>query len=40
MLSFLLYLGNPTVHYMSLDIEGSELDVLKSLPFDKVNWIK
>ena len=27
--SILLALGNPTVHYFSLDIEGAELAVLK-----------
>ena len=29
-------LGNPTVDYMSLDIEGAELPVLKTVPWDKV----
>ena len=35
--SLLLALGNPTVHYFSLDIEGAELAVLKTLPWDKVD---
>ena len=29
-------LGNPTVDYMSLDIEGAELPVLKTVPWDEV----
>ena len=35
--SILLALGNPTVDYFSLDIEGDELAVLKTIPFDKVD---
>ena len=35
--SLLLALGNPTVHYLSLDIEGAELPVLKSVPWEKVD---
>ena len=35
--SILLALGNPTVDYFSLDIEGDELTVLKTIPFDKVD---
>jgi len=35
--SLLLSLGNPRVDFMSLDIEGSELDVLRTIPFDKVH---
>jgi len=35
--SILLALGNPTVHWMSLDIEGAEFPVLKSIPWDKVD---
>lgn len=35
--SILMALGNPTVDYFSLDVEGSELAVLKTIPFDKVN---
>ena len=34
--SLLLALGNPTVHYFSLDIEGAELKVLETIPWDKV----
>ena len=32
--SILLALGNPTVHYFSLDIEGAELAVLKVICFN------
>ncbi len=35
--SLLLALGNPTVDYFSLDIEGAEYPVLKTIPFDKVS---
>ena len=35
--SILLALGNPTVDYFSLDIEGAELGVLRSIPWDKIN---
>jgi hypothetical protein len=31
-----LALGNPTVNYLSLDVEGAELDILKTIPWDKV----
>ncbi len=34
--SILLALENPTVDYFSLDIEGAEFEVLKTIPFDKV----
>ncbi len=34
--TLLLAMGNPTVHFFSLDIEGAELPVLKTIPFDKV----
>ena len=30
-------LGNPTIDFMSLDIEGTELQVLKTIPFDHVD---
>ena len=33
----LMALGNPTVDLFSLDIEGAELQVLKTIPWDKVN---
>ena len=36
MYSVLQALNNPTVDYMSLDIEGAELPVLKTVPWDKV----
>ena len=35
--SLLLALDNPTVHYLSLDIEGAELPVLKTIPWQKVD---
>ena len=35
--SLLLALDNPTVHYFSLDIEGAELPVLKTIPWEKVD---
>lgn len=35
--SLLLALGNPTVHYLSLDIEGAEFPVLTSIPWNKVD---
>ena len=41
--SVLMALGNPRVDYFSLDIEGAEFPVLKTVPWDKVrestsNW--
>ena len=35
--SLLLALGNPTVDFFSLDVEGAEIRVLKTIPFDKVD---
>ena len=35
--SILFSIGNPPIDYFSLDIEGLELDVLKTIPWDKVN---
>jgi hypothetical protein len=35
--SILLALGNPTVHCFSLDIEGAEFPVLKTIPWEKVD---
>ena len=35
--SLLLSLGNPTVDFLSLDVEGAEYKVLKSLPWSKVD---
>ena len=35
--SLLLALGNPTVNLFVLDIEGFELAVLESIPWDKVD---
>ena len=37
LVSLLLALDNPIVHYFSLDIEGAELQVLKTVPWDKVD---
>ena len=34
--SLLLALGNPTVDFLTLDIEGAELQVLKTIPWEKV----
>ena len=35
--SILLALNTTTVDYFSLDVEGAELGVLKTIPWDKVN---
>ena len=35
--SILMALDNPRIDYFSLDVEGSELAILKTIPFDKVN---
>ena len=35
--SIVYALGNPKIDYLSLDIEGAELEVLKTIPFDKLN---
>ena len=35
--SLLLALNRTTVDYFSLDVEGSELQVLKTIPFDKLD---
>jgi len=35
--SILQAIGNPTVNFFSLDIEGSEFEVLKTVPWDKVD---
>ena len=37
--TILLAMGNPTVHYFSLDIEGAEFPVLKTIPWDKVLYV-
>ena len=34
--SLLLALGNPKVDYLSLDVEGTELDILRTIPWKKV----
>ena len=35
--SLLLSMGNPTVDFLSLDIEGAEFQVLKNIPWDSVD---
>ena len=35
--SLIMAVGNPTVNYFILDIEGAEFQVLKTLPWDKVD---
>ena len=35
--SMLLSLGNPTVDFLSLDIEGAEFQVLKNIPWESVD---
>jgi hypothetical protein len=35
--SYLLALNRTKVDYFSLDVEGSELDVLRTIPFEKLD---
>ncbi|CAB4069581.1 unnamed protein product [Lepeophtheirus salmonis] len=35
--SILMAIGNPRIDYFSLDIEGAEMPVLRTLPWDKVD---
>jgi len=35
--TLLLAMGNPTVHHFSLDVEGAEFPILKTIPWDKVD---
>lgn len=35
--SILMALDNPSIDYFSLDVEGSELAILKTIPFHLVN---
>ena len=37
LVSLLFALGNPTVNFFVLDIEGFELAVLRTIPWDKVD---
>ena len=37
LVSLLYALGNPTVNFFVLDIEGFELAVLRTIPWDKVD---
>ena len=30
-------LGNPRIDFLSLDVEGSEMNILETIPFDKVD---
>ena len=32
----MMALGNPKIDYFSLDVEGSELAILRTIPFDKI----
>jgi len=32
----LLALDNPVIDYFSLDVEGAEIPILQTIPFDKV----
>jgi len=35
--SILMAMGNPTVHHFSLDVEGAEFAILRTIPWDKVD---
>ena len=35
--SVMAAMGNPRIDYFSLDVEGSELGILKTIPFDQVS---
>ena len=35
--SFMLAIGRTEIDYFSLDVEGLELEVLRTIPFDKLN---
>jgi hypothetical protein len=35
--TYMLALNQTTIDYFSLDVEGNELDVLKTIPFDKLD---
>ena len=37
LMSILLAIENPVVDYLSLDVEGAEIGVLKSIPWNRVN---
>ena len=37
MFSYFIFPGNPTIDYLSLDIEGAEFAVLKTIDFEKVD---
>ena len=36
LMSILLAIGNPVVDYLSLDVEGAEIGILKSIPWNSV----
>ena len=35
--SYFIFPGNPTIDYLSLDIEGAEYQVLNTIPFDQID---
>ena len=35
--SLILAMGNPTIHYFSLDVEGAELAVLRTIPWQSMD---
>ena len=35
--SFMLALNRTTIDFFSLDVEGDEIKILKTIPFDKIN---
>ena len=37
LMSILLAIENPVVDYLSLDVEGAEIGILKSIPWKRVN---
>jgi hypothetical protein len=37
--SLLLALGNPKVDYLSLDVEGAEINILRTIPWEKASSV-
>ena len=35
--SYFIFPGNPTIDYLSLDIEGAEYQVLNTIPYDQID---
>ena len=33
----MIFPGNPTIDFLSMDVEGSEYPILRTIPFDKVD---